>query len=162
MVYHQDAVRYAFSVAEKQGIPQEETALAIAQLEGHEKELLAFMAEQKKGNGYRRDGRSLEDVLHEICTRKADLVSYGQTPRVYSFDDDFLAVENLQCVDADGNVFEQYDKLYVRKDIERDEAGKQLNFTPYKAIVHFESKGMSLLSFAGTCNLVAVLRTDLI
>ncbi|MBI4147083.1 hypothetical protein HY494_00330 [Candidatus Woesearchaeota archaeon] len=157
MVYNQDAVRYAFSVAEKLGIPQEETSLAIAQLEGHEKELLAFMAERKKGNGYRRDGKSLEDALHEICTRKEDLVSYNRTPRVYSVDDDFLAVEYLQCVDADGNVFEQHDNLYVRKDIERDEAGKQINFTPYRAIVHFESKGMSLLSFAGTYNLVAAL-----
>ena len=157
MVYNQDAVRYVFSVAEKIGIPKEETALAIAQFEGCEEQLRVFLAQQNQGNGYRRDGRALEDVVHDFCTRRTDLVKYDGTPRVYSVNDDFLAVENIQCVDADGNIFEQYDKLYVRKDIERDEEEIPINFTPYNAIVYFESKGMSLLSFAGTCNLVAAL-----
>ena len=102
------------------GIPEEQTILALAQSYDKMEEMRAALAQLNKGNGYRKDGRSLVDILGEMCIERTNLAPYGGSPRVYSFDDDFLAVENIQCVDADGNVFEQHDKLYVRKDIERD------------------------------------------
>ena len=44
--------------------------------------------------------------------------------------DDFLVLQNLFCVDADGTIFEQYPELRVQKDIFRDQNRKQVNHTP--------------------------------
>jgi len=71
--------------------------------------------------------------------------------------DDFLVLENLVCVDANDNIFEQYPELRVRKDIFRDQNRGQINFTAYNAAVHCEKNGLFLPSFALTCNLVAAL-----
>ena len=71
--------------------------------------------------------------------------------------DDFLVLNDIKCVDADDNVFEQYDTLAVRKDIFRNADGKSVNFNPYQAVVHCEENGLFLPSFALTCNLVAAL-----
>ena len=54
---------------------------------------------------------------------------------------DYVKLENIQCVDADGTVFEKYNTIYVRKDVEKDAAGKRLMVTPYSAIKHCESFG---------------------
>ncbi len=70
---------------------------------------------------------------------------------------DFLVLENLVCVDANGNIFEQYPELRVRKDIYRDQNSGQVNFTPYNAAVHCEKNGLFLPSFALSCNIVAAL-----
>ncbi len=71
--------------------------------------------------------------------------------------DDFLVLQNLFCVDADGTIFEQYPELRVQKDIFRDQNRKQVNHTPYDWAVHCEQNGLFLPSFALTCNIVAAL-----
>ena len=40
---------------------------------------------------------------------------------------DYICLENISCVDADGNVTETHPKLYVKKDIERKD-GKFIQF----------------------------------
>ncbi|GEM_PF-1625662 len=158
MVYNKDSVQYALQVASELGIPQEQAAIVVARLEGREQELQAFLAQQGNGVGYRRDGTALETVLEQICTRKSALVPYDRTPRVYSLNDDFLAVENIQCVDADGNPFEQYDRLLVDKDVVRSDDGKHVNFIPYRAITHFEKNGSLFLpGIALSSNILAAL-----
>src|SRR3989344_6347623 len=71
--------------------------------------------------------------------------------------DDSLVLENIVCVDADGNEFEKYDLLAVRKDIFRDADGKHISFTLYNAVLHCEENNLFLPSFALTCNVVASL-----
>ncbi len=61
-------------------------------------------------------------------------------PAVTSLDD-YIKLENISCVDADNHEFERYDTLYVKKDVEKDSAGKIQTFTPYEAIHHCESFG---------------------
>jgi hypothetical protein len=70
---------------------------------------------------------------------------------------DYICLENIACVDADGNVFEQYPNLYVRRDIEKDADGKILYFTAYDAAAHLEQKAMRNPSFALHCNIAAAL-----
>ncbi len=70
---------------------------------------------------------------------------------------DFLVLYNLSCVDADGNTFESYPELRVKKDIFRDSARQQVNRKPYDAAVHCEKNGLFLPSFALTCNIVIAL-----
>src|SRR3989344_9417676 len=78
-----------------------------------------------------------------------------EPPSRISFSEgDFLTLEDLSCVDADGNVFESYERLDVRKDIFRAD-GKQVSRTPYAHAVHWEEMGLFLPSFALTCNIVA-------
>ena len=45
--------------------------------------------------------------------------------------EDYTVLENISCVDADGNVTETHPKLYVKKDIERNADGSRLKFKPY-------------------------------
>ena len=71
--------------------------------------------------------------------------------------DDFIVIKNINCVDASGNVFEQYDELYVTKVVVRLANGGHQSFTPYQAIVHFEQQGLFLPSMALSCNIVAAL-----
>ncbi len=70
---------------------------------------------------------------------------------------DYMVLENIECKDADGNVFEQYDTIYVRKDIERNADNSQKNFTPYQVAVYFEAQGLFLPSMALSCAIVAQL-----
>ncbi len=60
-------------------------------------------------------------------------------------------------MDAEGQVFERYDRLYVRKDIERGDNKNQKDFTPYAGAVYFEAQGLFLPSFALSCAIVAAL-----
>ena len=70
--------------------------------------------------------------------------------------DDFLVIPGIECVGADGRVFEKHNEIYVAKDVERD--GKShVSFTSYKAILHFEKKNMFLPSYALSCNVLAYL-----
>jgi len=78
-----------------------------------------------------------------------------EPPSRISFSEgDFLTLEDLSCVDADGNVFESYDRLDVRKDIFRS-GNAQVSRTPYAHAVHCEEMGLFLPSSALTCNIVA-------
>ncbi|MFH0797814.1 MAG: hypothetical protein V1906_00215, partial [Candidatus Woesearchaeota archaeon] len=67
-----------------------------------------------------------------------------------------LVIPDIQCIGADGKVFEKYDGICVAKDVERD-GGIHVNFSPYRAISHFEGKGMFLPSYALSCNVLAYL-----
>ena len=69
---------------------------------------------------------------------------------------DYLVIPDIQCTGADGKVFERYDMICVAKDVERD-GGIHVNFSPYRAISHFEGKGMFLPSYALSCNVLAYL-----
>src|SRR3989339_750236 len=78
-----------------------------------------------------------------------------EPPSRISFSEgDFLTLEDLSCVDADGNVFESYDRLDVARDIFRS-GNAQVSRTPYAHAVHCEKMGLFLPSFALTCNIVA-------
>src|SRR3989338_5234862 len=54
---------------------------------------------------------------------------------------DHIKLENISCVDADGHEFERYGELYVKKEVEKDTAGKIIKVTPYAAIHHCEQSG---------------------
>ena len=70
---------------------------------------------------------------------------------------DFLKLENIVCTGADGKPFEQYDELYIAKDIFREQNGWIKSFTPYQAIAHSEQHGLFLPSFALSCNILVAL-----
>lgn len=76
---------------------------------------------------------------------------------ITSNDLEFLVLEDISCVDADGTVFEQYDRLEVAKDVFRDNKGVHMNFTPHAGAVYSEERGLFLPSFALTCNILAAL-----
>ena len=84
-------------------------------------------------------------------------IDAAQAPSVSDITADYICLENITCVDADGDVFEQYPKLYVRRDVEKDADGKILYFTAYGAAVHLEQKAMRNPSFALHCNILAAL-----
>ena len=69
----------------------------------------------------------------------------------------YLKLENLLCVDAEGNEFEKYGELYVRKDIFRNDRRQPLKFTPYNAAVYCEQNGLFLPRFALSCNILQAL-----
>ena len=69
-------------------------------------------------------------------------------------DGEYITLENMACVDADGNVFESYERLDVARDIFRS-GNAQVSRTPYTHAVHCKEMGLFLPSFALTCNIVA-------
>ncbi len=69
----------------------------------------------------------------------------------------YLRLENIVCVDADGNVFEQYPELEVRTDVFKDEEDNILFFTPYNAARSAEEQGCFNPSFALHCAIIAAL-----
>ena len=70
---------------------------------------------------------------------------------------DYVVLENIVCRVANGKPFEQYPELFIKKDIERGDGGKQINHTSYDWITYFEDKGLFLPSFALSCNILAAL-----
>jgi len=80
----------------------------------------------------------------------------------------FITLENVSCVDADGNVFESYDTLHVAKDVFLAEGkcnGEYFDrtkkyFNPYDAIVYAESQGKFVPSFPLMCNILLALKKD--
>ena len=70
---------------------------------------------------------------------------------------DYIKLENIVCVDADGKVFERYDALYVAKDIIRNPNQSQVSKILYQWAVYFERAGLFLPSFALSCAVVAAL-----
>ena len=120
--------------------------------------------------------RTVEDILREHLKEQCDAaakpaprargnppspaVSPAPSPRVPSTATslaDYIKLENISCVDADGTVFEKYDTLYVRKDNERNADKSQKSFTPYQGAVYFEQQGVFLPSFALSCAILAQL-----
>lgn len=67
-------------------------------------------------------------------------------------------LQNIRCVGSDGNVFEQYAELRVQSDVVRQgntQNSSHRSFTPYNAILHFESAGEQFLpSMALSCNVL--------
>ena len=70
---------------------------------------------------------------------------------------EYITLENICCVDADGNEFERHGSIYVPKSIEKNADNSQINNTPYNWIVYFDNKGMCLPSFALSCNILNAL-----
>lgn len=95
----------------------------------------------------------------ELVCERALIVTAVTAPSVADITEDFVCLENIVCTDADGNVFEQYPKLCVKKDVERNPQGQFLRFTPYNAESHFQqqSNGLFVPSFALSCNILAAL-----
>ncbi|MFH0752532.1 MAG: hypothetical protein V1914_02935 [archaeon] len=91
---------------------------------------------------------TVEEVLERIL---------NSDPCVVSVESDYLVLGNIRCVDSDGVEFEQYDRLRVNKDIERDADGSQVSFTPYNAVACLEKQKMFLPSMALSCNILACL-----
>ena len=96
-----------------------------------------------------------KDAEPNVEAAKAEGEKNISDSNVHSIDD-FLLIPDIQCVAADGAVFERYYLIYVAKDVERD-GSNHVNFTPYKAISYFEGKGMFLPSFVLSCNVLAYL-----
>ena len=70
---------------------------------------------------------------------------------------DCLVLQDISCCDADGNVFENYSRLHVAKDIFRNDKGEQLRKSLYGHAVFAEEQGLFLPSFALTCNILEAL-----
>lgn len=67
-------------------------------------------------------------------------------------------LRNIRCVGSDGNVFEQYAELRIQSDVVRQQNNAHRSFTPYQAIVHFETQGNQFLpSMALSCNILVAL-----
>ena len=103
------------------------------------------------------NGRSLADLLTEVCARRDDLVLYERTPKVHDYDEKHLLVERISCVDADGNITESYPQLLVMKDVFRNKKGRIMFFTSYQAIIHCEQEGYFLPTSQETSAIVAAL-----
>ena len=78
----------------------------------------------------------------------------SEAPKIGSLDE-FLVLDDIDCVNADDRVYEHYDRILVRKDIFRSEDGKQTDRTLYNHAVYCEQNGLFLPSFALSCNIVA-------
>lgn len=127
------------------GIPEELTALGLARKYQKEEDWQRALAVLKQGSGYRRNGRSIADLLAEVCAPKpAELVLYNGIPQVHDYDEKHLLVEGVSSVDADGKVVGSYDRLLVMKDVFRDKDGNIQFFTPYQAIKRCEQEGYFL------------------
>ncbi len=121
--------------------------------------------------------RTVEDVLREHLKEQRDAAakpprtgrsplppsvppapapSPGAVPAITSLAD-YIKLENISCVDAEGNVFERYDELYVARDIVRAPDNSQISKTPYQWTVYFEPQGLFLPSMALSCAIVAQL-----
>ena len=72
---------------------------------------------------------------------------------------DYLLLKDVCCTDVDGNIFEYYDELFVNKNIEKNQNGELVFFTPYNGAAHFEKQasGLFLPSFALSCNILNAL-----
>ncbi len=119
--------------------------------------------------------RTVEDVLREHLKEQRDAAtgpprtgrnpsppgtppapSPGIVPAVTSLAD-YIKLENISCVDAEGHEFERYGELYVAKDIVRNPDNSHISKTPYQWAVYFEPQGLFLPSFALSCAIVAAL-----
>jgi len=77
-------------------------------------------------------------------------------------DKDFLLLENIECVDAIGNVIEQHDRLYVAKDVVMNELMDDVMCPTLlrdreDALDYCKRKGMHLPSLALLCNILVKL-----
>jgi len=88
--------------------------------------------------------------LHSIMEKNN--IQPNRTERVTEA---FFPLENIQCIDSTGEVFEKYNKLWISKDFARDGAGKLIKLPAQRATSYCEERGMFLPSFALTANILA-------
>jgi hypothetical protein len=71
---------------------------------------------------------------------------------------EFICIDNITCIDADGIVREHYPKLYVRKEVEAklDEWGLNHQFDISGAEEYLKNKKMFNPSFALHCNILNI------
>ena len=65
--YDQNQIEDIFRTNALAGIPEELTALGLARKHRKEEEWNAALAEWKKQSIYGQDGRSLQDLLADVC-----------------------------------------------------------------------------------------------
>ena len=70
---------------------------------------------------------------------------------------DYIELENIVCVGADGKPFEQYEKLIFAKDVPLSADGAHVSKTIYDWIVNYEAQRSFLPSFALLCNIAVKL-----
>lgn len=70
---------------------------------------------------------------------------------------EYIKLENIVCTDADGKEFEQYDKIYVKKEVEKSPQSEILSLTPYNAIHHCQQQGDFVPSSALMANIMIAL-----
>jgi len=125
------------------------------------RELISWFLPDKKPEGKSGD----EDISGEQGSGVEKVSGAGLVSVVNS--NDFLTLKGVKCFDHNGKVMEQYDELIVSKDVVRHATdkyegkslNKDINFTPYKAIAHFENQknGLFLPSFALLSNVMLAL-----
>ena len=89
--YDPKMAQYAFEVNARLGIPEEQTALAIAQACGKEKEFQEALKDRKKGWIFRRHGEDVTTILARVCLTPPEYSStviegkYVLMPRTYTY-----------------------------------------------------------------------------
>ena len=96
-----------------------------------------------------------EEALRRVKSRKAPEPPKVKTPKPLSLED-YIMLEDITCTDADGNVFEQYKRLYLAKDVIHYSPLGEKSST-FEAILTAESQGGFVPSLALTCNILAKL-----
>lgn len=120
-------------------------------------------------------GRRLRKALHENATkmkipktflpeksleRNVETLLNMKEPMIKPVKDEgYIGLENISCADADGDLIERYDKIFIKTNLAttNKNAMRLSNFTIYGAAYFFErQKGdVFLPSCALTCNILA-------
>jgi len=116
-----------------------------------EEECLEVIARQPDKNDIKDDN---QDEFQGEQQERTD----NDLPTV-SLEDDFIKLENIVCYASDDRVIEEYDELFLSRDVVRNKDGSHKSFTPYQAITYFEKqkKGLFLPSSALSCVILASL-----
>jgi hypothetical protein len=69
-------------------------------------------------------------------------------------EDNYLVLENINCRDANGTLFEHYDTLYIKKEIERYKTKRAVSKTYPQWNKYFKAKNTIFPSFALTCHIL--------
>jgi len=143
-----------------QALTEARELLSRSELDSEEKSCLAELVGQlkkdRKSSQLLPPNQSLE--LEQLLTDYAELTVPAEAA-VKEITADYVILKDISCVDADGQVWQKYDKLYVAKDIVRNPNGSQVSFTPYLAVVRFEKQenGLYLPDPATSCNIIVAL-----
>src|SRR3989344_577387 len=98
--YDPKMAQYAFEVNARLGIPEEQTALAIAQACGKEKEFQEALKDRKKGWIFRRHGEDVTTILARVCLTPPEYSStviegkYILMPRASTYAQGVHALQN--------------------------------------------------------------------
>ncbi len=108
----------------------------------------------------RKEAGETEQGTKEKKAAEAAIVphlSQAAKPSIEIFNARYLCLRNICCVDADGQEFEHYDELYVRRGVDINRRNEPLTFSTYNAIAVCEQRKEFLPSLALHCNILAAL-----